>query len=74
MGEHRADMLEAGWDVDKKSKHKWETAVEKIDDYIRSLNFGYRKALNSEDVQYYNKYAKLQSKHEILLTDADGNT
>lgn len=37
--------------------------MEKINDYIRGLNFGYRKALNNDKVKYYNKLAKLISKH-----------
>jgi pyruvate/2-oxoglutarate dehydrogenase complex dihydrolipoamide dehydrogenase (E3) component len=65
-------MNESGWTVDHSHPHKWETAMEKINDYIKSLNHGYKKALNSENVRYYNKYAKLVSKHEILLTDAKG--
>jgi pyruvate/2-oxoglutarate dehydrogenase complex dihydrolipoamide dehydrogenase (E3) component len=46
--------------------------MEKINDYIRGLNHGYKKALNNEKVTYYNKYAQLVSKHEIMLTDAKG--
>lgn len=72
LGEHRTDMNESGWTVDNNVTHKWETAMEKINDYIRGLNFGYKKALNAEDVKYYNKLAKLISKHEIELTDKTG--
>lgn len=39
-----------------------------------SLNFGYRKKLNQEDIPYFNKLAKLQSRHQILLTDENGAT
>ena len=37
----------------------WEQAIERVTDYIRSLNFGYRKSLNNEKVEYHNKLAKL---------------
>ena len=30
--------------------------------------------MNSDNVKYFNKYAKLVSKHEIQLTDAQGKT
>jgi thioredoxin reductase (NADPH) len=46
--------------------------AQKIQDHVRSLNFGYRKKLNSEKIKYYNKLAKLLSNHEIELTGADG--
>lgn len=56
-------MNESGWTVDKQTGHKWEAAMEKINDYIRGLNFGYKKALNTDNVKYYNKLAKMISKH-----------
>lgn len=46
--------------------------MSRINDYIRSLNFGYRKALMTDQVTYFNKLAKLLSKTEIELTDKDG--
>ncbi len=39
--------------------------MDRINNYIRSLNFGYRKTLMIDDVDYYNKLAKLKSKNEI---------
>jgi len=35
----------------------------RINSYIRSLNFGYRKTLKTDNVDYYNKLAKLKSNH-----------
>lgn len=37
--------------------------MEKINDYIRSLNHGYKKSLNNENVTYFNKYAQVISKN-----------
>ena len=39
--------------------------MEKVSDYIRSLNFGYKKALNSEKIVYHNALARLKSANEI---------
>ena len=46
--------------------------MEKISDYIRSLNFGYKKSLNSEKIAYHNALARLKSAHEIQLTAGNG--
>lgn len=46
--------------------------ISRINDYIRSLNFGYRKTLMSDQVTYFNKLARLLSKNSIELTDKDG--
>jgi pyruvate/2-oxoglutarate dehydrogenase complex dihydrolipoamide dehydrogenase (E3) component len=69
LGDHYETMNEVGWKIAKKKpEHDWEEMINKIDDYIRSLNFGYRKALTTDNVNYYNKLAKLKSKHEIEVT------
>jgi hypothetical protein len=46
LGESRKDFEGAGWTaVGEGGSHQWETAMGKINDYIQSLNFGYRKSL-----------------------------
>jgi pyruvate/2-oxoglutarate dehydrogenase complex dihydrolipoamide dehydrogenase (E3) component len=64
LGEHYEAMNEVGWKVEKKRpEHDWEEMLFRINNYIRSLNFGYRKTLISDQVDYYNKLAKLKSNH-----------
>ena len=46
LGETKEDLAEAGWKIDAKSPNAWAELAEKIQDYIQSLNFGYRKRLN----------------------------
>lgn len=64
LGEHFEAMNEVGWKTEKKKpQHEWEDMVGRIGDYIRSLNFGYRKTLMVDKVDYYNKLAKLVTNH-----------
>ena len=72
LGESKKDLACSGWNVPEKIEHSWEAASERITDHIRSLNFGYRKALNTEKVTYYNKLAKMIGPNTIELTDNKG--
>ena len=73
LGEHYEGMNEIGWKTDKKRpEHDWEEMMFRINNYIRSLNFGYRKTLMTDDVDYFNKLARLRSKNEIELKAANG--
>ena len=46
LGQAAKDMPEFGWEYDTQSlKHNWEKMVSSIQDYIKSLNWGYRVAL-----------------------------
>lgn len=66
LGDHYEAMKEVGWKTkDKRPEHDWDEMMFRINNYIRSLNFGYRKALTSDKVDYYNKLAKLVSRNEI---------
>lgn len=53
--------------------HDWDTLVQKVQMYIKKLNFGYRTALSKKEVEYHNKLATLIDVHTIELTDAKGN-
>lgn len=64
LGEHYEAMNEVGWKTEKhKPQHEWDDMIGRINDYIRSLNFGYRKTLMTDKVDYFNKLAKLISKN-----------
>ena len=56
----------------EKPVHNWEEMAEKIQMFIKQLNFGYKKTLRTDNVTYYNKLAKLTSPNHIELTDAKG--
>lgn len=65
-------MSEAGWKIDPQSPNSWEEVAEKIQDHVRSLNWGYKVKLNKEKITYYNKLAKLISANQVELTGYDG--
>ena len=60
-------MTESGWKIDGNSEHDWEQASGRITDYIKSINWGYKKKLNDEKIQYYNKKARLLTANSIEL-------
>lgn len=65
LGEAKKDQEYAGWKVDRDAPHVWEEALEKINDHVRSLNFGYKKNLMNENVVYFNKLAKFKGANTI---------
>ena len=66
-------MSATGWKVESNSEHDWQVVSEKITNYVRSLNFGYRTTLMTENIKYYNSLAKLVSNHEVELTNGQGD-
>lgn len=46
--------------------------VENIQNYIKSLNFGYRKELNKRKVKYYNAYAQFVTPHKVQIKNKKG--
>lgn len=46
--------------------------VENVQNYIKSLNFGYRKELNKRKVKYYNAYAEFLTANRLQLTNKKG--
>ena len=49
-------------------KHNWQTMVEAIQNYIGSLNWGYRVALREKTVTYLNAYAEFIGPHKIKVS------
>jgi thioredoxin reductase (NADPH) len=72
--ENLQDYQLVGYPTKIQKTHDWENMVEKVQTYIKKLNFGYRSALRSKKVVYYNKLARLVDQHTIELTDAKGKT
>ena len=71
-GEMRADMDECGWTVDLTIGHNWEKMLENVNNYIRSLNWGYKKSLIKNGVKTLSKLARFEDAHTLILRDAKG--
>nr|WEU39069.1 thioredoxin glutathione reductase [Cryptocaryon irritans] len=72
LGEMKQEQKESGWLIDPQSNHDWKSLVEKIQMYIKKLNFGYRSSLINENVKYFNRIAKFIDAHTIQLKDGEG--
>ncbi|KAF3689428.1 Thioredoxin reductase 3 [Channa argus] len=53
-------------------KHNWETMKTAVNNYIGSLNWGYRVALRDKNVNYVNAYAEFIEPHKIKATNKRG--
>jgi len=73
LGQAAKDMPEFGWEYDTQSlKHNWEKMVSSIQDYIKSLNWGYRVALQDKKVKYINAYGVFIGHHRLHTTTKRG--
>uniref|UniRef100_A0A3Q2Y0K6 thioredoxin-disulfide reductase (NADPH) n=1 Tax=Hippocampus comes TaxID=109280 RepID=A0A3Q2Y0K6_HIPCM len=66
------DARKFGWEFDETVKHNWETMKTAINDYIGSLNWGYRVALRDKNVNYVNAYAEFVEPHKIKALNKRG--
>ncbi|CAB3980717.1 thioredoxin reductase 3 [Paramuricea clavata] len=67
------DSAKFGWELDQdKVKHNWQTMKEAIQNYIGSLNWGYRVALRDKGVKYLNAHGELIDAHKIKTTNNRG--
>jgi len=73
LGQAAKDMPHFGWEIkDGDVKHNWQTMVGNIQDYIKSLNWGYRVALQDKQVKYINAYGEFIDHHRIKTTTKRG--
>ncbi|KAG1675214.1 Thioredoxin reductase 3 [Nymphon striatum] len=72
LGHNIQDSKMFGWEVSEKVNHNWETMKNKIQDYIGSLNWGYRVQLREKEVKYVNAYAQFTDSHTIKCVDKKG--
>ena len=54
--------------------HDWATMRTQINNYIRSLNFGYKNELKSKKVDYLNAKGRFKDPHTIEAVDKKGKT
>lgn len=69
------DAKDYGWRVDGDglgARHSWENMVSNIQNYIKSLNFGYKISLRDASVTYHNKLASFIDAHTIKCVDKHG--
>jgi len=68
----QCDAHGMGWDT--KSSHSWEAMVTKVNNYIKSLQWGAKTELRGKNIKYYNSFATFADPHTVDLTDKKGAT
>jgi thioredoxin reductase (NADPH) len=71
-GHLRADMQEMGWDLNLQQPHDWNKMLSNVNNYVKSLNWGYKKALIKAGVKIFPSLASLKDAHTIHLVDGKG--
>jgi thioredoxin reductase (NADPH) len=66
------DAKAYGWEVPDKVPFNWETLSNNVQDYIGSLNFGYRTELRDKHVEYLNEYGVFVDPHTLECTNRKG--
>lgn len=74
MGHSFHHAIAMGWQLPEEKQHTWKTLVRNVDDYIKGLNFNYKKALLDARVEYLNAYASFIDEHTVSYTDEKGVT
>uniref|UniRef100_A0A8C4F2W7 thioredoxin-disulfide reductase (NADPH) n=1 Tax=Dicentrarchus labrax TaxID=13489 RepID=A0A8C4F2W7_DICLA len=72
LGTAMQDARKFGWEFEETVKHNWETMKTAVNNYIGSLNWGYRVALRDKNVNYVNAYAEFIEPHKIKATNKRG--
>uniref|UniRef100_A0A4W6FGD9 thioredoxin-disulfide reductase (NADPH) n=1 Tax=Lates calcarifer TaxID=8187 RepID=A0A4W6FGD9_LATCA len=72
LGTAMQDARKFGWEFEETVKHNWETMRTAVNNYIGSLNWGYRVALRDKNVNYVNAYAEFIEPHKIKATNKRG--
>ncbi|KAH0630175.1 hypothetical protein JD844_012882, partial [Phrynosoma platyrhinos] len=72
LGQALQDSRKFGWEYEEQVKHNWESMVEAIQNYIGSLNWGYRVALREKTVTYLNAYGEFVGSHKIKAVNRKG--
>lgn len=75
LKERHDDAEKFGWEFPKGDpNHNWETLKSNIQNYIGSLNWGYRVALRDKKVDYINAYGEFIDSHTLKITRKNGKT
>eukprot|EP00485_Elphidium_margaritaceum_P020260 CAMPEP_0202727154 /NCGR_PEP_ID=MMETSP1385-20130828/184979_1 /ASSEMBLY_ACC=CAM_ASM_000861 /TAXON_ID=933848 /ORGANISM="Elphidium margaritaceum" /LENGTH=500 /DNA_ID=CAMNT_0049393393 /DNA_START=47 /DNA_END=1549 /DNA_ORIENTATION=+ len=68
LGDAMHDAHKLGWDVPeshKQMKFSWEKLIETVNNYIRSLNWGYKLQLKEQGITFFKALAKFIDPHTI---------
>lgn len=65
-------MVECGWNIDANAGHDWNKMLQNVNNYIRALNWGYKKSLIKAGVKVFTKLARFEDAHTLILSDAKG--
>lgn len=68
--ETQNDAHGMGWET--KSSHSWEEMVSRVNNYIKSLNWGSKTELRTKKVTYYNSFATFVDPHTVQLDNGKG--
>ncbi|GBG85941.1 hypothetical protein CBR_g40754 [Chara braunii] len=68
VGEAIVDAQEAGWNV-RVDGHDWNKLVMMVQDYINSLNLGYKIALRDAKIDYIHAYGRFVDAHTVECKD-----
>lgn len=70
LGDALSDARAVGWKVDLRSRQvEWGQLVQVVQEYIGSLNWGYRVALRDAKVHYINALASFVDAHTLRCRD-----
>ena len=70
IGEMRHDQKGFGLISNANQPHNWQEMLMKVNNYIKSLNWGYRTDLSDKDVEYFDALAKVTGPNTIELNFA----
>lgn len=62
-GENHEAERNSGWSLNENVKMEWSKLTERVNNYIKSLNFGYRGELLAKEITYYNRLARIIGPH-----------
>lgn len=72
MGEAKHDLTTCGWNVDENVTHNWEAMITNVNNHVRSLNFGYKSQLITENVTYINSLGSFVDCNTIKCVNRAG--
>jgi len=72
LGEGIHDAEKFGWENVENKTHNWTTMVNGVQDYIGSLNWGYKVELRDKSVKYLNSYGVIKDKNTVECTNKRG--
>ncbi|XP_057194693.1 thioredoxin reductase 3 [Triplophysa rosa] len=72
LGTAMQDARKFGWEFSEQVTHNWDTMKTAVNNYIGSLNWGYRVSLRDKNVNYVNSYAEFVEPHKIKATNKRG--